>query len=324
MNRKIVNELERLRQQYDEQGDTGRERAYQKAIESVQAHDQRIESGQDAMHLPGIAKGIGWRIDQVLGTRTVDNDSKDAQSACKSDSSKKPARKKQVRPTQSLRPMSEVCNDKPPVRPVRVTFCNDGVSASVSGVAFKRPLTPGVDQSPGCVSRESARKLLQAVQNLVGDTHVVLADQYRRGYREMSRLVFLFTEKTLPKSVRRSERDMKSAISALQEANVLTDVRSIPSDHGGQRYEATANFRSPVPVKIGCALIAVPAAEWPFALARYTGPADTWKRLQSIAESTGRRLTERALISGSVSEICRTEKEIFQRLRLVFIPPEER
>lgn len=303
MNCDIIQELERLRQQYDEEGDNGREQAYSRAINSIRKYNKPIRSGREAMELQGIANGIGWRIDQVLGTETVEG----------KEHSEKPTKKK--RPSKKLTLANE---EQPPHTPVRVTFCDDDrLQKKIQRPPTQRPPTP----SAKGVSREGAHKLLLVIQNIAKGAHVVLADEFRRGRHTLSRLVFLFTEKSLPRSTRRSERDMKHVIETLENAKVFNNI-SISSN--AARIDATAVFRSGKSIK--CIMLAIPAVEWPFALIRYTGPSETWKQLQKIAESKGYLLTERSLTYQytGMTEICRTEKDIFERLDIIFIPPEER
>lgn len=77
LNQDIIDELERMKEYYAETGDGTREKAYERAIDSVSNYPSPIRTGKEATKLKWIGKKIGWRIDQVLGTHTVEVDGDD-------------------------------------------------------------------------------------------------------------------------------------------------------------------------------------------------------------------------------------------------------
>jgi DNA polymerase (family 10) len=100
--------------------------------------------------------------------------------------------------------------------------------------------------------------------------------------------------------------------------NVFSQIVSMR----GGCYQALATFRSGY--KVSCTFLAIRASEWPFALLKYTGPEGFWQRLQKHAELKGMRLTQQSLTNSGVTELCKTENDIFKSLGLTFIPPSKR
>lgn len=305
MNRSIIDRLENIRQKHDEDGDENRERAYQRAIDSVIKYNAPIRSGIDAMALPGIGKGIAWHIDQVLGTNTSDQDpppKKKRGSALKADSGTPKA------PRVPRAPRATAAGDNVAIPPLKVRFSDDAGSRNESQM-------PATSQS-----FELSTKLLNAMKDIatqvLDGTHVVLAGEYRRGIQDIKCLTFLVTEKSLPKSIAKSDPVIRRICQTIR---TFTNVTSA-SQPG--KFHSIVKFRSGL--SLDCELVAVPATEWPFALIKYTGPASFWRRLQQHAESKGMRLTERGLINGALTEVCRTEADVFSRLGIAFIHPQQR
>lgn len=292
MNRAIVRGLEKLRVEYDEKGDENRERAYGNAIESILNHDQKITSGREAMQLPGIGVGIGWRIDKILGTDTVQENEKAP-----------PKKKKTQRKRLASRQSKDDDGESDIIRttePLRIKFL-EPTSVKARGTTL--------------LPRDRAESILQAVQKeCPKEIHVVLADTYRRGYADMSRLCILMTDKMYPKSREKADR-LIHYLTADRLSNVFRNcTRDRNGNVCGQIFNTTTTF----------SMISVPACEWCFSLMYFTGPHPFWEKMQSRAQSFGYRLTPRSLGMGHVREDCRTERDIFVRLRLDFIPPEHR
>jgi DNA polymerase/3'-5' exonuclease PolX len=313
MNAEVIHTLEKLRAWYEEQGDEERERAYSRAIESVEEHPRPLQSGKDAMRLKWIGKGIGWRIDQVLGTNTVDKD--DGSATPKSQSEAKP-KKKRGRKKKSTPPQQEEDNDEPSRPSIRVNFVEEGSSS------VPRRSRPAPAQG---VSRDTVEKLVGVVKNLCQrfggpDIHVALGGAYRRDQPFVDTLPFLLTDRRQPNTVERVRQVLAKLAQRLTDARLLQGFE-LPSP--GIAGKGRAVFRSGH--RIPLALICVPAFEWPYALLRYTGPIEYWRALQQHASRQSPQLTEKGLYQGRTPVAgCRTERDIFNQLCAQWRPPNTR
>ena len=70
-NERIISLFQQLRDLRLSQGETHRANAYEKAIAAIHNYPKQIESGAEAMTIPGIGKGLGEKIDEILRTGTV-------------------------------------------------------------------------------------------------------------------------------------------------------------------------------------------------------------------------------------------------------------
>jgi|JI10StandDraft_1071094.scaffolds.fasta_scaffold10354_11 DNA polymerase/3'-5' exonuclease PolX len=300
MNQIIVDQLERIRQKHEDEGDENRERAYRRAIDSINKHDRRIKSGIEAMELQFIGKGIAWRIDKILGTNTCD----------------------QSPPPKATRELREPRQAK-----VRIQFTGDGQvqrnehrehrgaeHREHRGAERREHIREERNEHLGAESPERTQieRLLTVIKDICSQAHghVALVSEYRRG-QPSSRLVFLVTEKSMPRSVSITEQIISRIFKMLP--NIFVNVDG---------NKAIAKFKSGY--QVSCIFLAIKASEWPFALLRYTGPDGFWQRLQKHAEMKGMRLTSQSLINCGTNELCKTEADIFKCLGLTFVPPSQR
>jgi len=332
MNQDVVEELERIRERYDEEGDANRERAYRRAIESVMEYPERLKSGKQAMKLKWIGKSIGWRIDKVLGTDTVgpkdepETPEQPQRPRASDSSSTNTTNTTNTTNEQSKRPKKRTTARKPSVDTPTPRMRAKFVDASPQRSRSRRPSSrqPRASSSLSSLPRETASRLLEAVRNIAMQvskhSHVVLADSYRRGHQQVSRLVFLITERTLPKSTRRGQEVLRSLIATLRQSGLLKDASYISQQR--TNVKGKAHFRSGHQLPIW--FICIPACEWPFALLRYTGPHDIWTQLQTAASNKGWRLTEKTLLNGYITVRAMTERDVFRQLNLVYLAPTDR
>ena len=294
MNQDIIDDLETLRQRYEDEGDSNRERAYRRAIESIDDHHSPLESGKDAMKLKWVGKGIGWRVDLTLGTDTVGL--KEETTVEQSQKKKFPKKKKNkdevsstVVPRMRVNFVGASSNRTSRASETRRTseakpqVRKPQVRKQTRKPQVRKSTKKPVPKESLLLPRETAEKLLNVVKNIgqksFPDSHVVLADAYRLGHKNISRLVFLVTEKTIPKSTRRGEKVLYTILNTLTQSRLLRNVAFMSNSRNSAKGEA--HFRSGHILPIW--FICVPANEWPFALLRFTGPNDIWQQLQSTA-----------------------------------------
>lgn len=340
MNQEILDELERLREQYDEFGDVSREKAYSRAVESVRAHRRQIMSGKDAMQLKWIGKGIGWRIDQILGTDTVEENTEEDNES----------KSKKLRPIEckNKKTKTKTIGNEPPLVPkykakfvdappssnrsrentntIRARFTHEDIEGGVAtpvnasanaGVTIQRP------DSPNGLPRETATQLLGIIRKLVlqmnRDAHVSLVDTYRRGYNKIPVLVFLLTDRIHSTSTESTKQIVSYIVDQLQRSGILF---GIIKNKDANIVQGHARFNSGQIVPLY--LICVRARDWPCALLRYTGPRDVWTQLGDVAVTRGLRLTDHGLYQGSNAIKIQNEKHVFKILNVEYIDPEQR
>jgi DNA polymerase/3'-5' exonuclease PolX len=294
-NKVIIAGLEKLRQRYDEEGDENRERAYQRAIDSINRYGGVITSGDHAKQLPGIGDGIAWRIDQMLGTTSSSSeDQPSGKSRNKPPKLKEPTRRKEKQtqsPDVSMQPQIQY----------KVKLLDQPSRPHVSSAAaVSLPKLPSQLQS-------FIPRIFDNIKALFGpDFHVVLAGDFRRCIPNPRHIIILVTEKTSPKTITKSEQATIKVFENLRRSGHLT------SDN---RDKQTG---------LVCYIVPVAAVSWPFALMKYTGPSDFWKQIQAHAQQRGYQLTESGLKCGGISENCKTEKDIFHLLGMQMIDPIKR
>lgn len=71
MNEQIISIFSRLRDLRIQQGESYRASAYGKAIKEIQRYPKQLESGTEAMALPGIGNDLATKIQEIIATGTV-------------------------------------------------------------------------------------------------------------------------------------------------------------------------------------------------------------------------------------------------------------
>jgi len=317
MNQDIVNELERLREQYDEFGDAAREKAYSRAIESISKHPKRIMSGKDAMTLKWIGNGIGWRIDQFLGTDTVGD-----QEATMTPNE---TNKKKKRTTKKQHAVLEGDDNEDLVPKMKANFV-DTRSKRANFVAEEEedvvPSTPKFarESRTAELPRTMASRLLDVIKKIAHPrAHVSLVDAYRRGYQYIPVLMFLLTDPTQLNSTSGVRQTLALISDQLIRSGILCNAQWTHSGNGLQGY---ARFRTghQVPIYFVC----VTAMNWPVALLRYTGPTLVWEQMRDAALARGYQLTAAGLFQNQQAVLVRNEKELFKLVNVEYLPPESR
>jgi DNA polymerase/3'-5' exonuclease PolX len=336
MNQDIVNELERLREQYDEFGDVAREKAYSRAIESISKHPKRIMSGKDATSLKWIGDGIGWRIDQFLGTDTVGETGATTNDAA-------PKKKRAPKKKHAILEGDDDDGGGGEVIPKMKANFVDTRSKRANFVADSPPpperqqprpdrqqprpdrQQPRPDRQQTIVNRseelprEMATQLLGVIKKIAPTPHISLVDAYRRGYQYIPLLMFLLTDTTQLNSTHSIRHSLSVISDQLIRSGILVSPR-----WGNNSLQGYARFRTghQVPIYFIC----VSAMNWPVALLRYTGPQLIWEQMQDAAVSRGYQLTETGLYQRQNTQpvLVRNEKELFKLVNVEYLLPEER
>lgn len=343
MNQEIVNELDRLREQYDEYGDDNREKAYRRAVEIITKHPRKIMSGRDAMKLKWIGKGIGWRIDQILGTNTVDDEDDNDAAATPKPKKRKP--RVASSPPQQQLPVVPKMRAKfveaPPTQkrgtPPGHPSPKGGVRAQfVDRQAREEHRSRGSGGANGgesvtkMLSRDIATRFINDIRQLIAPSysHATLADCYRRGHRMIPRLVMLVTNEH---GTNQANLAATTIIHHLSRNGTLLRSgfrrsRDGSTAQGDVRFRMTSsNDYVTIPIFIIC----VAHNSWPCALARYTGPTDVWQQMKDAAASTGiLQLSEQGLFQlhrGAQTQLfVQDERHLFQLINVEYTPPEQR
>ncbi len=307
MNTLIIEELEQLRQHHDDTGDENRALAYQRAIDSISHCSRKIKSGADAMTLKWIGKGIGWRIDQILGTHTVDDDS-----VATVDINKRKKKKPEQEDEDVIVPKLRAKFVDEPIRKVPVR----------SNRELQQQQQQHNQEQPK-LTRDDATKILKIVQFASSGCHVVLCDSYRRGYSRIPILCFLMTHE---RGIMYAQRGMNNVVNEfVHSGTILKSGFRTSSDKNKVQGEAQFYDNKRTRIVVPIYFVCVAPHSLPFALARYTGPSDIWKQLQQTAFSVGLNLTEDGIQTRQNKNIfVRDELDLFQLLHVEYLKPEER
>lgn len=295
-NHDIMEELKRMKAFYQENGDANREMAYERALQSVARCRRRITSGKDAMRLKWIGKGIGWRIDQILGTETVEEEQ----------AKSKPASNSKRR---KITKVSSKDEEPPPVK-LKAQFVAEGLSSRKS-------------TRPNGFARHRAAKLLAFVQDIARQTnpksHIALVGEYRRGHDTMTRVCFLLTDKTFPSDTRKSRSTLRQVLSAMKKHRM---VQRVNVNASGTNASATAVFKG---CRVTLAFQCVAAVSWPTMLLKMTGPSTFWQKLQHAAHKRGFTLRSEGIIDRKGLPVrLHSEKDVFSVLGVNYIPVSDR
>ena len=300
-NHEIMEELKRMKAFYQENGDGNREMAYERALQSVARCRRRITSGKDAMRLKWIGKGIGWRIDQILGTETVEEEEPK-----KATNSRK-------------RKIAKVSKDEEPIK-LKAQFVEDGGRPHRTQRNARR--NGNVRPAQG-FARYRAAKLLAFVQDIARQTnaksHVALAGEYRRGHSSLKRVCFLLTDKTFPSDTRKSRSTLRQVLSTLRKHRMIQRVNV---DASGVSASADAIFKG---CHVTLSFLCVPAVSWPTMLLKMTGPSTFWKKLQQAAHKRGFTLRSSGIIDRKGRAVSlHSEKDVFSVLGINYISVSDR
>lgn len=335
MNAAIVAGLRELEERYRASGDTGRQRAYARAIRSVENHGEVITSGEQAKKLRWIGDGIAGRIDAILGTTGGGAGGEQASvpkyrvqfvGDAVPPASEPRHHKTNAQPRKKRRRGREANAGGRGGRETNARReTNAGGQTQVSGETKKaasdkpRHLTP-----PGALPRAVADRFLRVLRRLLQHAsptgRLTLADAYRRGHSVLKELVVLVTDLAEPNGTARARSILNFVCSSLERVGILSgweaDVRTAS-------VSGTLSFKDGhrLPVWLVC----VAASTWACALLRYTGPHSVWRQLRAIAEERGCQLTVSGLFSNAGVLIpTPVEADVFRILGLHYLGPEQR
>ena len=282
--------------------------AISRAIDEIITTDWEIRSGNDAMQIPGIGKGIAARIEEFLTTGRLRELEKYRPSANTTELEKVFG----LGPAQARKLLDAGIQT---VTQLKQGITSGHVSVSdqvVQGVLYYRDLLSRIPRD----EMDFYKTVLNRIRPVLG-AHVKLdlLGSYRRGLPDCGDLDVLVTSKADPSKL------LNTFLTELSKRNLLVS-------HLGEGQTKFAGIL--LHPKYGIArridVRYVPADSYPFAVLYYTGSAKLNVIMRQAAIKQGLSLSEYGLKDklGKMVRGLKSERDIFAYIGLDYIKPEDR
>ncbi len=316
----IVSYLEALLAKHTAEGDKVRITAYRNAIKAVKNSKVPIASGDQAIKLKGIGKGIAAKIDEILTTgklETID------------------ARMIEELEKQKI---IEIFVSVWGIGPKNAKSLYDKGYVTLQDLEDAPPekeITPQVQMGLRYYIHLSKRiprkdidhikpRLEKILHYLDPDAYFTIAGSYRRGLKSSGDIDIII-------SSNRPGPLLKKYVESLHDADILTDDLAV----GRKKYEGIGVLRKVRVLKgpdilvdryIRIDILSVHPDELGTALLYFSSGRDFNKMIRQIAKDKGWTLSESGLKNIQTKKVLKfkTEEEVFKKLKMNYVPPEGR
>nr|QBK85551.1 MAG: DNA polymerase family X [Marseillevirus LCMAC101] len=303
----ILSYLEALLAKHTAEGDARRITAYRNAIKTIKNSKVPIASGAQAIKLKGIGKKTADKIDEILGTgglETVDTRMKEELSKQKNIElfmsvwgiGVKHARTLYDKGYRTLKDLKNA-SEKEITPQVKL------------GLKYHKDLSERIPRKNIDYIKPKLRKILRKVDP---DAKFCIAGSYRRGLKTSGDIDIIIS----------SDKPgvlLKEYVKELHQAGVLKEDLA----KGRKKYEGIGFLKGK---NIRIDILSTPPGEWGTALLYFSSGFDFNKMIRREAREKGWTLSEsgmKNLDSGKILKFA-TEEEVFKRLKMKYVPPEER
>jgi DNA polymerase/3'-5' exonuclease PolX len=303
----ILSYLEALLAKHTAEGDKVRITAYRNAIKTIKNSKVPIASGAQAIKLKGIGTGIASKIDEILSTGSlgaVDARLQDELSKQKIIElfmsvwgiGAKNARSLYDKGYQTL----DDLRDAPPEKEITPQV--------QLGLKYYTDLSKRIPRKNIDSIKPKLEKILHKIDP---DAKFCIAGSYRRGLKSSGDIdIIISSDKPGPL--------LKKYVERLHDG-ILVDDLAI----GRKKYEGVGLWKGSY---IRIDILAVPPDEMGTALLYFSSGRDFNKMIRQIAKDKGWTLSESGMKNIQTGKILKfkTEEEVFKKLKMKYVPPEER
>jgi DNA polymerase/3'-5' exonuclease PolX len=316
----ILSYLEALLAKHTAEGDKVRINAYRNAIRTVKNSKIPIASGAQAIKLKGIGKKIADKIDEILATgglETVDTRMKEEIKKQKIIElfmsvwgiGAKNAKSLYDKGYETLDDLRDAGPEKEITPQVQM------------GLKYYTSLSERIPRKSITKIKPKLEKLLHQIDP---NAQFYIAGSYRRGLKSSGDIDIIISS-SKPGVL------LKEYIKVLHNAGILVDDLAI----GRKKYEGIGVLKKDKTLKgsnivvnrfIRIDVLSVSPDELGTALLYFSSGRDFNKMIRQTAKDKGWTLSESGMKNNQTGKILKfkTEKEVFKKLRMKYIPPEER
>eukprot|EP00743_Colponemidia_sp_Colp-15_P010499 GILK01011569.1.p1 GENE.GILK01011569.1~~GILK01011569.1.p1 ORF type:complete len:1020 (-),score=203.03 GILK01011569.1:102-3161(-) len=327
LNEHLTQELERLQNIYELQGDKWRGYAYKKAVSLLRTLPYKVETVDQIRHIRGLGKKLADKIEELLSTghtrrlQFLENDERVTVVNLF-------ASIWGVGGTTANKWYSEGYRTLEQLRKDQDWLLND---AQRIGLKY-------IDDFQKRIPRDEVTSVVAIVEKAAADIipkdvlELMCGGSYRRGKKNSGDVDILITRKD-GKNV---TGKLQELVTRLHEIGLITDDLSSPTGRNRHHSELYMGvyYLPEVGIHRRIDLKAYPYCEWPFATLYFTGNDHFNRSMRLFAKKKGLSLSDHNLLQAvrvnkekiweGMPIPCRTEEDIFAALGLEYVPPEER
>lgn len=290
-------------------GDTKRKNQFRltqfrNALKSLRSYSGEIRSGREAQRLPGIGKGIGTRIDEILQTGTLSDLAKP------------------IILSESDRIMNELCSITGIGESHARSFMTMGIKSiddlSLSGVHLTHHMKIGLKYAEAFKQRipySEITQLRQQIATSLSSFDIVweVCGSYRRQATTSGDIDILVTGSQCSQCERGV---LQKIVDKLHADNILIDDLTT---RGESKYMGVCGGGRRIDIRY------LPPESYIYGLLYFTGSMETNRIMRSIAISRGLLLNEYGLYRDGVAITGLTsERDVFEYLGMEYLEPSAR
>lgn len=307
----IISYLVKLRDMYKAEGDIYRSRAYARSVSIIEKHQYKINSGDDALKIRGIGKGIAEKIDEIIKTGKLDIVD------CAINNGKSNTETEVLSLFSGIFGVGPITAKKwysEGYRSLDEIRCNAELTSQQRiGLMYYSDLQKKI---PRMEIRTICDKIEMVLIEMSNNYHMTVCGSYRRGESESGDIDILITHKT-----GQYEGQLEKIVKALREYNILISDLSL----GETKYMGICRLSRAVPVR-RIDIRMVPKESWITSLLYFTGSAELNKKMRLRAMELKYKLNEHGLYNLELGKQVpiNSEKQVFDILGITYLDPIER
>lgn len=307
MNDKLIKKLEELGKINKFLGNRFKQQAYERAANKIILYNKKITSGEQVDHLPGIGKGIVSKINRILkGDPIIEYYSKKGVQAYL-----------ELNKIQGL----GIAKIKELVKMGIGNFKDLKKADNIKLTKMQKIGIKHYNDLQKKIPRKESKKFLSIIKRIISGTNakVELLGSFRRNKKMSGDLDLLISINN--NSKKKAEKLLVALVQALKDKGIIIDsfIDKFTSKFMG--VVKVPGYKTARHLDIRVAL----KNEYPFMLLYFTGSKVNNILLRAHAKTKGYKLSEYALETKNGKKIkVNSEKEIFKKLGLKYIPPSKR
>ena len=318
MNTKLIKQLEILASYYKKHGQAFRSNAYYKAIRSLESYNKTIHSEKEALALDGIGKGIGKKIKEFFQTGKI----------TEVEEAKKGALLSRKRREGKIAKHSN--KDEVIAKFTNISWIGEGTANKLYNEGY-RSLTE-LRKKPSSILTKNQRLMLKYhnkmkplprrfIKKFETSLHKLLDREFgKKSYQLLFTGSYRRGKSTsgdIDMVMRSSDFKLSDMIDILHQHKIIVEVLS----KGSKDFKGIAIFNK---VIFRLDIMFATKSTWATAILAYTGNAALNRAMRIKAMKQGMKLSQHGLFRSKKPLPLKTEKEIFKKLGVKYLPPNKR
>lgn len=309
----IIEAMETLKSESDSAADMWKSKAYGKAIKVLKTVKIPIVSGEQAMKIPGIGKGIAAHIDEILKTGFLRSQEERLENSIKRQTTLEkflsiwgvlPRHANQWY-AKGHRDIEDLVNEKL-------------TEQQKVGIKY-------IDDIKEKIRRKEADLVFSVIKAYIFKAYpkskIEMVGQYRRGINDIEKMDIIISTGVL----NQGKLELEEIVHHLSKVGIITDAPVINDDHMmGIVFLPSSKTHRRIDIRL------ISPELWGVFLLLMTGPSTFETQIRQQASQLGYKLSDKGLFKLSVKDDgdefipTKTEKDVFASLEIPYVEPEKR